>query len=145
MGQLAKTSVHADQSVDHALQPAFAPDAREFLNYLRITALNCRSAARADLFRACAMLETDTGVAKSAHAELLMRCLPQVIGKMPKILRPGEQEISFDEAWLLRLFEACRNDDGASFAFLIRTRVVRHAQRKIGFLMRSSTEQFSQN
>ena len=69
---------------------------REVLNRLRWVARRCRSAARVDLFEACAILSTDRDVADTAHAEVLMKSLSQVLGKAPVFYRPGVGEVSFE-------------------------------------------------
>lgn len=116
---------------------------REMLNRLRWVARRCRSAARVDLFEACAILSTDRDVADTAHAEVLMKSLSQVLGKAPVFYRPGVGEVSFDEAWLMRVMAALRSDDDASLVFLLRSRVRPSACRNLGYLIRSVSERFS--
>lgn len=125
--------------------PSFDPVTMDIINHLRMVALDCRSAARADLFEACALLSHNPDVAKTAHAEALMKCLSQTLGKAPKMLRPGVVETSFDEAWLARLSLAARNDDDASLTFLLRSRVPLHACRNVAFLIRAISDNFSLN
>ena len=125
--------------VDAAPAPGWAkvaPESRALLTHLRIVGLACRTAARTDLFKACALLTTDTQEAQTAYAETLMRCLPQAIGKRPVVYTPGTQDLSFDEAWLLRLIEAAGREDEPSFTFLLQSRVAPHARRSITFLAR---------
>lgn len=117
---------------------------RAVLNQLRLVALDCRAAARTDLFEACALLSMNNNVARTAHADALMKCLPQATGKTPKILRPGVSEVSFDEAWIMRLVACIWRGDTDSFEFLLRSRVQPWARRNIGFLIKSLSEQFSQ-
>ena len=120
-------------------------DAEErFLDTLRRVGRQCRAKARQDLFKACAVLSCDTSVAVTAYAETLMRCLSQALGKTPVLHRPGEAEVSFDEAWLLRLASAIAHDDTASTNFLLRSRVHPHARRHCGFLMKSIVTKFDQ-
>ncbi|MEM1065740.1 MAG: hypothetical protein AAGJ74_09590 [Pseudomonadota bacterium] len=116
--------------------------ARAILNQLRLVALDCRAAARADLFEACALLSIDRKVARTAHADAFMKCLPQAIGKKPKMLRPGVAEVSFDEAWVVRLITCALSGDHDSFAFLLRSRVPPWARRNIAFLVASLAENF---
>ncbi|MEL6798475.1 MAG: hypothetical protein AAFO80_01250 [Pseudomonadota bacterium] len=125
---------------DHV--PASHPEprqdgARAVLNQLRLVALDCRTAARADLFEACALLSIDKATSGTAFAEALMKCLPQALGTRPRMLRPGVEELSFDEAWLNRLIEAAQHGDADSFAFLLRSRVRPEARRNVGYLIRS--------
>ena len=56
---------------------------------------------------------------------------------------PSVEEISFDEAWLLRAVEAAGRDRD-SFEFLIRSRVPFVARRNLGSLLAGISEQFHQ-
>lgn len=120
-----------------------SPDAWAVLNRLRWVARRCRAAARVDLFEACAVLSIDRDVADTAHAEVLMKSLSQALGKAPVFYRPGEAEVSFDEAWLMRVITALREDDDASLVFLLRSRVHPSACRNLTYLIRSVSERFS--
>lgn len=115
---------------------------RSRLNTLRMIALGCRVAPRDDLFRACALLATERSVAQDAYARALFRCLQQAIGKQPVFYRPGENELSFDEAWLMQLLIAMADGEGDSVAFLIRSRVPQPHQRQVAFLAKGITKQF---
>lgn len=112
------------------------------INHLRFVALQCRSAARVDLDQACALLLADPADAQMRHAETLMRGFRQAVAKRPVFFRPGTDELSFDEAWLGRLFEAVEHADDDSFRFLIQSRVPRWTQRNLAFLIRSISEEF---
>ena len=131
-----------------ARQPQSPPDMaaqwRDVLNALRVIALECRVAAQMDLFKACAMLSTQPETARDAHARALIKCLRQVTSRKTTFFRPGTEEISFDEAWLVQALSAIKRGDGDSFSFLVRSRVPREHQRHIGFLIRGISEQFSQ-
>ncbi|MEO1109922.1 MAG: hypothetical protein AAFX90_18560 [Pseudomonadota bacterium] len=109
-----------------------------------MVALQCRSAARVDLDQACALLLANPADAQMRHAETLMRGFRQAVSGRPVFFRPGTTELSFDEAWLGRLFEAVELGDDDSFRFLIQSRVPRWKQRNLAFLIRSISEQFSQ-
>ena len=112
------------------------------INHLRLVALHCRSAARVDLDQACALLLADPADAQMRHVETLMRGFRQAVDKRPVFFRPGTVELSFDEAWLGRLFEAIEREDDDSFRFLIQSRVPRYTQRNLTFLIRSISEEF---
>lgn len=120
----------------------FDTGAAALLDVLRQIALTCRSAARTDLFEACAVLSNTPNVANTAYAETLMKSLAQALGTSPVLLRPGVPEVSFDEAWLLRAVEAARRDDQSSFLFLLRSRVPHAARRNLGYLILSVSERF---
>jgi len=120
------------------------PNLRPFLNHLRLVALECRSKARSDLFEACALLSISKDDARKAHAEALMRCLDQALGKRPVLFRPGVDEISFDEAWLIQLATALNAQDHDSASFLLNSRIARHNRRQIRFLVGQVSERFSQ-
>lgn len=121
----------------------FSPKSRQLLNHLRMTALECRAAARADLFEACAVLSISAPVARNAYAETLVKCLSQALDKTPVIFRPGVEEVSFDEAWLLRAAETAARKDWNSFEFLVRSRVPLSTRRNLASLILSISEQFS--
>jgi hypothetical protein len=116
----------------------------QVINHLRMVALQCRSAARVDLDQACALLLADPADAQMRHAETLMRGFRQAVSQRPVFFRPGTTELSFDEAWLGRLFEAVENSDDDSFRFLVQSRVPRWTQGNLAFLIRSISEQFHQ-
>ena len=92
--------------------------ANAFINYLRFAALGYRAKARADIFEACALLKTCPTENRAAHAEALMRCLGQALGKQAKVLSPGAAEYTFDELWLMQIAAASARDDDASISFL---------------------------
>lgn len=116
---------------------AWDAGARSLLEILRLHALACRSAAREDLFEACAVLAMSRAEAQGAHAQTLAGCLKQATGQRPVFLRPGSAEVSPDEAWITRAFEAVRREDEASFEFLLRSRIPEHFRRNVAFLLRS--------
>ncbi|MDO9639964.1 MAG: hypothetical protein Q7J44_15615 [Pseudotabrizicola sp.] len=101
---------------------------------LRRLAPRCQAGARLDLFRACAMLSTDSGVAARSYAEALLRGLAVVLGRVPVLHQPGAAELSFDEAWIASLLGAAQRGDEASMRFLLASRLPRHARRQIGWL-----------
>ena len=125
--------------------PDLPEDWRGALNALRVIALECRVAARDDLFLACALLSQSKPQAQDAHARALFRCLKEALGRTATFFRPGEVELSFDEAWLTRLLMASRAGDGNSVAFLIRSRVAKPHQRHVAFLIKGISEQFCLN
>ena len=136
-----------------AAEPQFSPRTEQLfesetigiLNQLRMIAIRCRCAARTDLFHACAVLSVDRSTSKGAHAEILIRCLEQALGKRPVFHRPGSAEISFDEAWLSRAIEAIRKGDEDSFRFVLCARVPHLTRRNLAFLVRGVTDAFSQD
>lgn len=114
------------------------------LNGLRMIALDCRVAAQTDLFEACALLSNKQEVAQDAHARALLKCLRQAIRNKPVFFRPGSQEVSFDEAWLMRALMAAKSGDSDSFMFLLRSRVPKQNQRHVAFLIKGISERFYQ-
>lgn len=117
---------------------------RGVLNALRVVALDCRVAARTDLFEACALISNKQNTAQDAFAQALFRCIRDVVGQKPVFYRPGTVELSFDEAWLIRAIMAAAEGDSDSLAFLVRSRVPKIHQRHISFLINGISEQFSQ-
>ncbi|MEP3346285.1 MAG: hypothetical protein ABJN34_00060 [Litoreibacter sp.] len=130
-----------------SLRPVYLSDypksSQAFLNHLRLTARECRSAAHTDLFTACAVLSVSAPVSRNAHAQVLMKCLAQALGKTPLMYRPDVEEVSFDEAWLIRTGEAAASKDWDSFEFLIRSRVPKISRRNVGALLVSISDQFA--
>ena len=124
--------------------PALQDEWRGVLNALRVISLGCRVAVQTDLFKACALLSNKEDTARDAHARALLKCLRQAIQKNPVFYRPGTDQLSFDEAWLMQLLIATKAGDGDSIAFLIRSRVPAMYQRHIAFLIKGISEQFSQ-
>ncbi|WP_298916948.1 hypothetical protein [uncultured Roseobacter sp.] len=122
--------------------PAIDPGLRELVTHLRLVALECRTAARADLFEACALLNLDGETAKRTFAETLVKCLATAVSKQVIWYRPGVAELSFDEAWILRCVQAVRQDDQSSLRFLLGSRVAPPDRRYIGFLIAHISEQF---
>lgn len=122
--------------------PQMADRPLAIINHLRLVALRCRSAARVDLDQACALLLADPADAQMRHAETLMRGFRQAVEKRPIFHRPGSSELSFDEAWLARLFDAIEREDDDSFRFLIQSRVSRWRQRNLAFLVLAISDQF---
>lgn len=113
----------------------------ELLNECRLTAMACRSLGRASLFEACAMLSSNRATARTAYLETLVRCLPQATGRALRLHRPGASELTFDEAWLMQLFDSLSRQDRSSFEFLLRSRVDRFARRNLVFLLCRISEQ----
>lgn len=115
----------------------------DVLNNVRMMALGCRAAAYTDLFKACALLSTKQNTARDAHAQALLRCLRQAVGRSSVFYRPGSVTLSFDEAWLMRAIMAAHSGDSDSFAFLIRSRVLAHHQRSTAFLITGMARQIT--
>jgi len=134
--------VNALQSIDPVnAVPAAAPAAieleapdRRVLEPLRRAAARCRAARYLDLFGACAMLSRRESAAAPVFADALFRTLDEALGRPPRFYAAGTQEVSFDEAWLVRLLRAIRSGDEPSIQFLIHSRVAPHARRSVGFL-----------
>lgn len=112
------------------------------LNALRVVALQCRVAARTDLFEACALISNKQNTARDAFAQALFRCLREAIDHKPVFFQPGTDEMSFDEAWLLRAVMAAHAGDTDSLSFLIRSRVAKIHQRNISFLINGISRRF---
>ena len=119
----------ASASVQELPQESFA-----YLNYLRFIAMECRAKRRTNLFEACALLHGDHNTSLKSHAEALMRCLNEALGKSAALRAPGSSETTFDEQWLLQMVIAGAQKDEASMAFLLRSRVHREHRRLVRFL-----------
>ncbi|MFQ1700266.1 hypothetical protein ACJ5NV_06705 [Loktanella agnita] len=141
---MTSLALHQTAYSSPAQEPAIPVHWRARLNALRMIALECRTAASADLFKACAMLSNKEDTARDAHARALIKCLAPAIGHRPVFFRPGVEELSFDEAWLMRAIDAAKAADLDSMAFLVRSRVPKLFQRHVAFLIKGISEQFSQ-
>ena len=116
---------------------------RGVLNALRVVALQCRVAARTDLFEACALISNKEHAGQDAFAQALFKCLSEAINGKPVFHRPGTVEMSFDEAWLIRALMASKQGDRDTVSFLIRSRVSKMHQRHIAFLIKGMSDQFA--
>ncbi len=108
-------------------------DAR--LDLLRRHAAAARHGRRIDIFRACTLIAAEDARVADAHADVLMRTLPEALGHQPVFHRPGTSERSFDEAWLMRLIERVEAGDADSATFLAARRVDRVQRRSLLFLV----------
>ncbi|WP_136637141.1 hypothetical protein [Pseudooceanicola onchidii] len=113
----------------------FGAEDMNFLNHLRMVALSCRVKPRSNIFEACALIATDPQSTRDAHVEALMRSLSEAMNRRPTLLRTGSTEVSFDEAWLIRLAKSLAHGDSDSAAFLLASRVVPAHRRNIRFLV----------
>ncbi|MEL6646095.1 MAG: hypothetical protein AAFQ05_00090 [Pseudomonadota bacterium] len=110
------------------------------LNRLRFLSARCRSAARLDLFKACALLSDPPEKAGEGFATALVRTLGQALDHPPVFFAPGRKDRSFDEDWLLRVIERTASGDSESVAFLLRRRVANHHTHALAFLISGYVE-----
>lgn len=113
------------------------------LDHLRDVARTNRCKGYIDLFGACASLSGNRDVALHAASEVLVRCLSQALGRRPVLYRIGEVEKSFDEKWLIALARSLKTGDEPSTAFLLQSRVPKHARRNLVFLLKRIADDFS--
>lgn len=121
-----------------------SPEYFDTLNHLRLAAMECRAAARTDLFKACALLCLEGEDAKRTFVATFVKCLSAAVQAPVKWFQPGTRELSFDEAWMLRCLTSIDNDDTASLRFLLASRIGISDRRYIGFLLGRISEQFRQ-
>ncbi|MEP5153659.1 hypothetical protein [Planktotalea sp.] len=114
---------------------------RSVLTHVRLIALQCRSAARSDLFKACALLSLEENVARDAHLTALLKGLRNAMSRDPVFFRPGVYETSFDENWLIQALCAREAEDWDSFRFLIHSRIAPSHRRHVIFLICGILEQ----
>ncbi|MGR3492279.1 MAG: hypothetical protein ACU0DW_09485 [Shimia sp.] len=114
-------------------QPQVAAETRAMINRLRFYAALCRCSAHLDIYSACA------AIGPTADEELvvpiLIRVLPQAVGRPVTWLRPNEDELSFDERWLAQAIACKQAGDTDSLAFLLHSRVARSKQRIVAMLI----------
>jgi hypothetical protein len=132
MPQLALAQTSSDQALQPAARPALPEKWRGTLNTLRIIALECRAEARTDLYEACRLISAENS---DSHAAVLIRGLRSALERQPVFYRPGVQDVSFDESWLISALSACEAQDWHSLDFLIRSRVRTAHRRNIRFLL----------
>jgi hypothetical protein len=149
MSQTARTEIK-DMALlkPHSVSTSCAaPDdtsgAMEFVNYLRFAAMKCRTKPRTDLFKACALLKVDKAASAHAHADALMRCINEALGKPARLYAPGTAELTFDEHWLLQLGRSYMRGDEPSQRFLLASRVGLENRRFIRFLIGQITKDVS--
>ena len=117
---------------------------RGVLNHLRMAAMDCRAAARTDLFEACALLSLDGENAKRTFVATFVKCLPKAAHASIKWHAPGVVEMSFDEAWVMQCLSRIADGDQDSLSFLLKSRISPADRRYIGFLLGRISEQFAQ-
>lgn len=88
-----------------------------------------------DLFESRALLELDRHTTARTYANALAKGLAQALGARPVIRPTGSSELSFDEAWLLRLLERAQARDSESVAFLVSSRVAHRHRAALVFLL----------
>ena len=93
------------------------------IDFLRVTHQLCRTKPKIDLINACDMLKAYEEAALSAYVETLVRGLPAALQRVVNFHNPGCDELSFDEAWLVRTIQCHTHSDANSLAFLLKSRV----------------------
>lgn len=125
--------------IEHDLEPEAAQPEAVF-SLIRQRADAARTAARLDLFKACAVLSMREHPSAHDFADAVARTLEQALGRTPDWRAPGEPVLSFDERWLLRLIERSLACDTASVAFLISSRVQRGKRASLAYLVNGLAE-----
>ena len=105
------------------------------LDFLRVTHQLSRAKPKIDLIRACELLKSQDAGALSAYIETLTRGLPSLLGRSVKFRDPGCDELSFDEAWLIRTFQSYISGDEASTKFLLSSRLNKRTQGHFRYLI----------
>lgn len=126
--------IRLEHNSESAPEEELSKECFAYLNFLRFIAMECRAKRRTNLFEACALLRGDHEASLESHAEALMRCLNEALGKPAELRAPGSSETTFDEQWLLQMVLASAQADEASAAFLLRSRVHREHCRLVRFL-----------
>ncbi|WP_425091340.1 hypothetical protein [Tropicimonas sp. S265A] len=128
------TFIEDIESPDHPAQP------EAVLALIRQRVDAAQTAARLDLFKACAVLSMREHPSAHDFADAVARTLEQALGQTPDWREPGATELSFDERWLLRLVERSLECDTASVAFLISSRVQRGKRASLAYLVNGLAE-----
>lgn len=117
-------------------------NADAFVNHLRFLAMGCRAKPRADLFEACALLQTNRVRALEAYSEALVRTLGDSLGQNVRLHAPGTNEQTFDEKWLRELRIAHLTQDGGSLHFLLASRITPANRRLVKYLIAEISDHF---
>lgn len=107
------------------------------LNQLRFQSIACRAERHLGFYEACQLIQADRSLAVEGLIDALVRILGEAIDKTPVIHAPGCGELSFDEKWLMQMFERAAADDIDSVIFLVKRRVNRYKQRSFMMLVTS--------
>ena len=105
------------------------------IDFLRVTHQLCRTKPKIDLINACDMLKAYEEAALSAYVETLVRGLPAALQRVVKFHNPGCDDLSFDEAWLIRTIQSHVLNDGNSLAFLLNSRVRKEVRPHLMYLI----------
>ncbi|MGB0661625.1 MAG: hypothetical protein ACPGNV_15790 [Mangrovicoccus sp.] len=105
------------------------------LNAFRIAHLNEPDEKQVDLFEACELLALDRYAAAQTYATALALSASQALGREVQFAAPGSGQLTFDEAWLLRLLDRSLVHDDESVAFLVSSRVAYCCRNSVAFLI----------
>ena len=94
-------------------------DQKLLLKKIRKCALDVRACPRLTVFRACQLISLGFHESNSNVLELLIRSMPDTFGRNLKFFNKGENEISWDERWLVTLIDCVSRADFDSVHFLI--------------------------
>ncbi|MEM0922415.1 MAG: hypothetical protein AAGF44_01005 [Pseudomonadota bacterium] len=136
-------TIHARQ-VAFDQSPELDSGGREVLNQIRLAAMECRLARKPNPESICALRHKGEVLSAEAHLSALLRLLPVAMNRRVTFLRPGVEDRSFDEKWLLRLLHSVRTDDTDSLVFGLASRIPRHFHAPIQFLAKGCADIFSQ-
>ncbi len=118
-------------------QPVMTADVQVFLDIVR-SAVAREAVAPAetafDPHRTCELLTLDRHTTLRTYSTALGLSLQPALGAPPLLGHVGAAELTFDEAWLLRLLDRSRHVDAESVAFLISSRVTYRLRAAIAFL-----------
>ena len=118
--------------------------AKRIINRLRFFVVECRAAARLDIFEVCRIFDPEKPLIENEQFSIFVRTLGQAMDKSPIWLRPGCKDFSFDEKWLAAIFDAHFVKDLDSYDFLCRCRIEPY-KRAIFNLMINNLAQFVRN
>lgn len=113
---------------------SYDPRALALLNRLRFQAISCRAAKHLSFEEACQLIQSDTNLEVENHISALVRILDQALERRTVVHAPRSATLSFDEKWLLQIFEQALRKDHSSLLFLTRSRVSRYKQRSFASL-----------
>ncbi|MEM8554150.1 MAG: hypothetical protein AAGF71_04910 [Pseudomonadota bacterium] len=109
-----------------------------WLKNIRRLAGRARVEPQLDMHRACLQIGAKPCDTDGVCVQSLLRTLSQAIGRRAIFHATDAQQISFDEAWLLRLWERMAADDTDSVGFLLSSRVALPYRRPLIFLLKGT-------
>lgn len=122
---------------DPRIRPAPGPIAAEdrpVLELLRSFLDPCHLAGRVNVEQACALVAADPAAELERCGVALLHALDRYSPARFVFHRPGTRDVTFDEAWLVRLIRSAEAGDEASVRLLVHRKIAHGGRRHVAFL-----------